>query len=67
MAAFTPYTLCFAFSCHLDSLDMQVMELDPVIGDLARCHFGFVEDERMKVSANFSLLVYRFNTSNIPC
>jgi hypothetical protein len=28
----------------------QVVELDGVIGDLAKRHFGFVENDRMKVT-----------------
>jgi hypothetical protein len=28
---------------------LQVVELDGVIGDLAKRHFGFVENDRMKV------------------
>lgn len=28
---------------------LQIVELDPVVGDVAKKHFGFIEDERMKV------------------
>jgi len=28
---------------------MKVIELDGVVGDLAKRHFGFVENERMQV------------------
>lgn len=41
---------------------MQAVELDPVILNLARNYFGFVEDDRLKVacdSVKLSLL-FRF-------
>lgn len=42
---------------HMPFGEIEVMELDPVIGDLARCHFGFVEDERMKLCIGDGLTV----------
>ncbi|KAG6550172.1 hypothetical protein Mapa_008129 [Marchantia paleacea] len=34
---------------HLPFDDIQIVELDPVVGDVAKKHFGFIEDERMKL------------------
>lgn len=36
---------------------MKVIELDPVVVDLAKKHFGFIEDQQMKVSVSLSLLL----------
>ncbi|KAL0366733.1 UNVERIFIED_CONTAM: eEF1A lysine and N-terminal methyltransferase, partial [Sesamum radiatum] len=33
----------------LPSLEIEVVELDPVVRDVARDYFGFREDERLKV------------------
>lgn len=37
-------------SSHATAFLFQVVELDGVIGDLAKRHFGFVENDRMKVN-----------------
>ena len=36
---------------HILGLSVQVVELDPVVADLASHHFGFVADEQLLVSA----------------
>ncbi|KAJ4790958.1 Methyltransferase-like protein 13 [Rhynchospora pubera] len=38
----------FLHEC-LPFLQIEVIELDPVVVDLAKKHFGFIEDQRMKV------------------
>ncbi|KAJ3697307.1 hypothetical protein LUZ61_001012 [Rhynchospora tenuis] len=38
----------FLHEC-LPFLQIEVVELDPVVVDLAKKHFGFIEDQRMKV------------------
>lgn len=42
---------------HMPFGKIEVMELDPVVGELARRHFGFVEDERMKLCIGDGLTV----------
>ncbi|KAL2602966.1 hypothetical protein R1flu_007958 [Riccia fluitans] len=34
---------------HLPFDDIKIVELDPVVGDVAKKHFDFIEDERMKL------------------
>jgi hypothetical protein len=36
---------------------MKVVELDPLVVDLAKKHFGFIEDQRMKVSLSLCVCV----------
>eukprot|EP00250_Pteridium_aquilinum_P008175 c17737_g1_i1 orf=280-2520(-) len=42
---------------HMPFGKIEVLELDPVIGDLAKRHFGFLEDERMKLCITDGLTV----------
>lgn len=37
---------------------MQVVELDPVVVDLAKDHFGFTEDEKLKVISICRFLLF---------
>ena len=39
---------------HILGLSVQVVELDPLVADLASHHFGFVADEQLQVSGTFS-------------
>ncbi|MCO5595473.1 hypothetical protein L7F22_049516 [Adiantum nelumboides] len=52
---------------HMPFGKIEVMELDPVIGDLAKRYFGFIEGKRMKVSANSSLpAIYDLSNASGP-
>lgn len=40
----------------------QIVELDPVVGDVAKLHFGFIEDDRMKVVSQLSCCYLFFSS-----
>lgn len=41
--------ILYDIACRDVNLCLQAVELDPVIVDIARKHFRFVEDKRLKV------------------
>lgn len=44
-------TLPMFFRKHLPEIEIDVVDIDPVVIELARSHFGFVEDARMRAHA----------------
>ena len=49
---------------HIVGLSVQVVELDPVVADLASRHFGFVADEQLQVGSCFISLLCSHDAGN---